>query len=691
MSHPRLLSGLLCVLGLLAGCPTEVAPNDDDDASEPPTADPFPDVVPVDVTVLLDGQPAPDVTVLQGGFPERWTTGPEGQVTVDIDRRIDAQLWILASHPQARIWGTQIELDAPQEAVTIELDSLNEQDNLDYLFKDPGTPERNDTTAMCAHCHVTMVDDWFGSAHRDAARDPQVQDLYAGAAQALDEQACIAASGTWTTGRAPGTQESAARCYVGEGVLPALNGCDEGPCEQDPTAFGGCADCHAPGMDGALGGRDLHDALGHSFEYGVHCDVCHRVESVDLEAEAGTAGRLAMKRPFGPGAFAFPERPLTFGPYDDVMLGVMGAVQRDVYTEGVFCAGCHQLDQEVLVPSAEIDTDRWPSGRLPIHSTYAEWLDISQGVGLPCQDCHMPPAGEEVLNAADLQLLSQRPGMVTGWVRDEGTVHRHSFEGPVGENELLRNAVFMNVQDSLEEGVLTATVSVTNTSFGHALPTGEPMRAMLLHVSARCADDELVGSGPALSDVAGVLAIKESGEDWTLWPGAQIGQVVRVISRPGGYWDDVGFGPFGEAGFAPADKGLPIEEIVGQATITAMNGDVATFDGVLPAGDRALLGEAPSTALDAREVRALAGAAGHAFAKVLTGPDGSRQVPHFLAVDVAADNRLLPQRQWSGTWTFAAPCAEPTVRASLLYRAWPLALARERGWDGSDVVMVEAE
>ena len=674
---------------LLVGCPADLIPGDDDDSGFH-TAAPLPDVVPVTVTVLLDGQPAQNATVLQGGLPERWATGPDGRVVVEVDRRIDAQLWILASLPEARIWGTQIEPEAPQDAVTIELDSLNEQDNPAYQFKDPGTPERNDSTAMCAHCHVTMVEDWFASAHRESARDPQVQDLYAGAAEGLDEQGCLEVGGTWAVGRDPGTEGTAPRCYVGEGVLPALNGCDVGPCEESPTAFGGCADCHAPGMNGVLGGRDLHDALGHAFEYGVHCDVCHRVESVELGAEAGTAGRLKMKRPFGPGAFGFPERPLTFGPYDDVMLGVMGAVQRDVYTEGDFCAGCHQLDQEVLVPGVEIDTARWPDGRLPIHSTYAEWLDISQGVGLPCQDCHMPP-DEAVSNAADLQMLDLRPTMVTGWVREAGEVHRHSFEGPTGENALLRNAAFVSVQDSLTEGVLTAAVSVTNTSFGHALPTGEPMRSVLLHVRAQCADEELVGSGPALSDVAGALVIKESDEDWTIWPGAQVGQVVRVIRRPGGYWDDMGFGPFGESGFAPEEKGLPVEEVVGQSTITSMNGDVATFDRSLPSGDRALLGELPATTSDTRQMRALAGAPGHAFARVLVGPDGSRQVPHFLAVDVSADNRLPPQRQWTGTWTFDASCAEPTVRASLLYRAWPLALSRERGWDGSDVVITETD
>ncbi len=75
---------------------------------------------------------------------------------------------------------------------------------------------------------------------------------------------------------------------------------------------------------------------------------------------------------------------------------------------------------------------------------------------------------------------------------------------------------------------------------------------------------------------------------------------------------------------------------------------------------------------------------------MLVGPDGARHVPHFLAVDVASDNRLMPTASWSGTWTFDAPCVEPLARARLLYRQWPLALAAERGWDPVDVVMQEA-
>ena len=81
--------------------------------------------------------------------------------------------------------------------------------------------------------------------------------------------------------------------------MPTLNeGCGEdGPCDGVAENTGGCADCHAPGINGALGGRDLLEATGYAYSYGVHCDVCHKVEDIDLDAAPGVAGRLKILRP----------------------------------------------------------------------------------------------------------------------------------------------------------------------------------------------------------------------------------------------------------------------------------------------------------------------------------------------------------------------------------------------------------
>ena len=65
-------------------------------------------------------------------------------------------------------------------------------------------------------------------------------------------------------------------------------------------------------------------------------------------------------------------------------------------------------------------------------------------------------------------------------------------------------------------------------------------------------------------------------------------------------------------------------------------------------------------------------------------------VPHFLAVDVASDNRLLPAASVTTEHAFVATCDTPNVIGRLIYRPRPLALARERGWPAADSVIAEA-
>ena len=69
--------------------------------------------------------------------------------------------------------------------------------------------------------------------------------------------------------------------------------------------------------------------------------------------------------------------------------------------------------------------------------------------------------------------------------------------------------------------------------------------------------------------------------------------------------------------------------------------------------------------------------------------DGQTMVPHHRANDIASDNRLLPQHEWSSTHSFALGCADPVVDALLVHRPYPVSLARERGWPATQTVMVE--
>ena len=688
-ARDRTVSGWL-VAALLCGCAADPADTATPPADSPPrdsadSADTsLPDRWTVRVLVTLDGSPAADTLVMQGGGQQQWTTDANGQALVDLDASVVGDLVVIAAHPDARVGG--VDAEAPtDEVVEIALTRFDPADNPDYPFADPGGEDRTQsTTNQCSHCHATIHESWYASPHRKSASNRVVHDVYGGAASAFSTvDNCVIAGGVWATGREPGTGALVDRCRMGEDVLDLTGG------------GGACADCHAPGIDGELGGRDLLDATGVAYEAGVHCDVCHHVESVDMAAPPGVGGRLHVVRPSeptsSPGMGAW--LPLTFGPYADVLNPRMGSVQRDVFHEAELCGGCHESQQSVLVPGAEIDTARWPEGLLPVHTTYSEWQEGPMNPAAPCQTCHMPPR-PDVGNSADLYNVFEDVlvGISAGWERTPGEVRDHAWWGPrQRESGMLELAATVEIESQVNGGVLTAAVTVKNVGPGHAIPTGEPLRSLVLQVEASCDGLALVATGGhAIPDFGGSFDRQEAEGDWNVWPGAVVGDVVRVVRRSGGWVDYEGYGPFGDGRFDVQEKGMPEEAVAGFSTVVALAGDRVTFDGPLPPGDVAYRGSAAILAKDGDTSRALAGAPGFAFARVLVGEDGTRMVPHFLAVDVASDNRLLPQASFTTEHTFEAPCAAPDVRAVLVHRAWPVELAKARGWALTESVMAGA-
>ncbi len=180
---------------------------------------------------------------------------------------------------------------------------------------------------------------------------------------------------------------------------------------------------------------------------------------------------------------------------------------------------------------------------------------------------------------------------------------------------------------------LDVDVTVTNRGAGHAVPTGEPLRSVLLTVQARCGGTALRPTGgDVVPSFGGALAEQASSGDWSSWPGAVVGQRIRVVRRLG-HRDYVGPGPFGDGRLDAAEKGLPLEVWADEAEILAVDGARVTLDHALTAGDVAYR----------VDDQALAGAPGFGFARVLADAEGRRQVPHHRAVDVVSDNRINGQ------------------------------------------------
>ena len=114
----------------------------------------------------------------------------------------------------------------------------------------------------------------------------------------------------------------------------------------------------------------------------------------------------------------------------------------------------------------------------------------------------------------------------------------------------------------------------------------------------------------------------------------------------------------------------------------------------LQPGDIVYLGgSAPAVYVDGDATRALAGAPGYAYARVMVDATGARFSPHYRATDIASDNRLPPGVETLTHHAFAIPnaCPSVTVTATLLYRPLPYDLSTERSWNARDYVILETK
>jgi hypothetical protein len=671
-----------------------------------------------EVLVTLDDQPVENAFVSQGGTGFTFKTNQQGKVLMWVDPSVAGQLMIVAAHPSARTKAVEVS-DQQESSITIALTAYEASDESNYQIADPGEPTRRNSTAQCGHCHLTNNDSWFESPHRSSAKNPIVYDLFMGSASGYQTQEdCIQANGKWKDSRSPGTDERKFQCFFEISALKAYQpNCQENPCEDNLTHFGGCADCHAPAID-LKGQQNLLDARGIAYEYGISCDICHRVDQVRLDQPAGVAGRLLLSKPIeraSPTLGAGGKLPLTFGPSADVPNPRMGVVQRDHYTNGELCAGCHF--HEHLMPESRYhpqNETRWPNQNLPNQSTYQEWQTSPYG-DIPCNECHMPAKGK-VANSANLEAFpSADIGIQAGWPRANGDVREHAWWGPrQPKGKMLEQAAALSISklDSPNHQLLIE-LETTNLGAGHFLPTGEPMRHLISVVEATCEGRILpMIGGDLVHDIAGYQAIKHlssiSNSDGSnlneqsnplIWPQAQIGDEIRIVRKLNDFYQYDGFGAFAIADgrFSIQEKGLQKEEAIGSYRIISKDqNNIIQTDPIMPAFTGLTQGESWTAYLINHPLQ-LAGKSGFSFARVMVSPTFNPElsmVPHFIATDIVRDNRLKPMTPWKTQHRFdlSTPCdGQIQVNAKLIYRPYPYWLAKERGWYMWDRLMMEVE
>ena len=663
-----------------------------------------------------DGMPVEDAMVLVGGQDDTLVyTDDNGYFSLWYEDNGHGEPAIVASKEGYRARG--YEYFTPDAPISIVIRRIADPDNPAYEFQEPGDGfDMMDEN--CSHCHTDFVQDFLSSKHAEATNNPLLQDLYAGVSKRYSTQEeCVLAGGQWKSGLEPGTTNSIEKCYLGEGVLSELNpdcgqsasfACDDPDILEElaPTNFGRCADCHAAGIDGELVGRNLHDAVGLAYDLGVHCDTCHKVRDVDPDQPAGYGTRLVVHRPSEPGRNTFQWEPVYYGPLKDVPNVAMGGSPQPKFNESVFCSGCHEQLQDALIPEQTLNQERWPKG-LPIHSTYSEWQDGPYNQDkTQCQWCHMP-AYMDRANAVDIATVENQ-SITFGFPREPEDIRQHIFRGPLeGEPRLIDTAVHLSVAPVVESNTLSVTVSLSNIGCGHAIPTGEPMRSLLLVVEAQGSCGVLEASGGmTIPDTGGAIAQGTIGEAVTVsgaefqWSQSlselEIGQMIRIVRPTGVFHDYDGIGSFSGVERTAQEKGMEEMTPVGRAQIVAVEEGIVRVSHELSVepGDVVYVGEAlPETSWEGMDSLSIAGQPGYSFSKVLQDAQGNRHVPHYRAVDIVSDNRIAPGSNVRTEHQFSIPqgCESGQIRARLLYRPIPISLAEPRGWEAKDHVIANAE
>ncbi len=330
---------------------------------------------------------------------------------------------------------------AKSSPLTLSLTRLPGQDFEEYRWVDP-TPGRD--THSCGNCHEEIYREWSASAHARSATGKHFLNLFDGS--------------DWD-----------GRPNVGWSLLG-----------QHPDGSAVCNSCHVPTMpfepDAYLDVRKVRGVAAR----GVHCDYCHKIQTVEDGPFGLTHGRfnLRLLRPA--------EGQIFFGPLDDVDRG--DDAFAPIYRDSRYCASCHEGTVFGVA----------------VYTTYSEWLaSPARRAGKQCQTCHMAPTAA---------MTNFAPGH-GGIERDPMTLANHRFFAG-GPEQMLRGAISLSGLAHREDGSVRAVVELRADGAGHRLPTGFIDRHLLLVVEAYDAQGKPLPlrDGPVLPTAAGQALAGKPGK-----------------------------------------------------------------------------------------------------------------------------------------------------------------------------------
>ncbi len=199
-----------------------------------------------------------------------------------------------------------------------------------------------------------------------------------------------------------------------------------------------CLACHSP-LGVQTGDFSLRKKV--SWE-GVTCDYCHSLRDVSLTSTN-------------------PKATLSFtleksGPLKDANSMAHGTVYSPIHSSALACAPCHEYRN---------------SQGFPVLTTYSEWKASRYAKeGKECQSCHMYSVAGDVVDPK-IQRSSR------------AQVNLHQMPGSHSV-EQLNKTVTAQLSTSRSGNQLQVQLVVGNRSAGHYVPTGSPLRQIVLELRA---------------------------------------------------------------------------------------------------------------------------------------------------------------------------------------------------------------
>ncbi|MDZ7724876.1 MAG: multiheme c-type cytochrome [candidate division KSB1 bacterium] len=204
-----------------------------------------------------------------------------------------------------------------------------------------------------------------------------------------------------------------------------------------------CSRCHEP-----VRHLDIPATLAKDIaKEGVTCDMCHAVNWRESSRHHYVLGPENVK----------------YGPYEDAVPSVHEHEYSQALSSSSACISCHHdVGTESLITC----------------STESEYKNSSfYKAGVTCQDCHMP----------------KRAGKSAELGKWRQNIYSHVFYGG-STPRMLYDCATLNGELKFRDNNTVLSLSVTNQSVGHALPTGSPLRAVYLKITATSEQDSVLWS-----------------------------------------------------------------------------------------------------------------------------------------------------------------------------------------------------